>query len=172
MYIEFGILMVGILAGVLSGLFGIGGGIVMVPTLIAFFGMGMLNANATSLAAMLLPVGLLGVINYYKAGYINIKDSLWIAGGLLIGSYFGAELAISVNVSILSKLYAGFLLYIAVSYLNIPEFFSRKDPKVEITNPFNPEMKSVWLFIALGLFAGLIAGIFSSVLFNGILGAT
>jgi len=160
MYIEFGILMVGILAGVLSGLFGIGGGIVMVPTLIAFFGMGMLNANATSLAAMLLPVGLLGVINYYKAGYINIKDSLWIAGGLLIGSYFGAELAISVNVSILSKLYAGFLLYIAVSYLNIPEFFSRKDPKVEITKPFNPEMKSVWLFIALGLFAGLIAGMF------------
>ena len=47
-----------------------------------------------------------------------------------------------------------------MSYLNIPEFFSRKDPKVEITKPFNPEMKSVWLFIALGLFAGLIAGMF------------
>ena len=160
MLIEFGILIVGILAGILSGLFGIGGGIVMVPTLIAFFGMGMLNANATSLAAMLLPVGLLGVINYYKAGYINIKDSLWIAGGLLIGSYFGAELAVSVNVSILSKLYACFLLYIAISYLNIPEFISRKKAAVETIAPVNHELISVWFFIALGLFAGFIAGMF------------
>ena len=160
MFIESGILIVGILAGVLSGLFGIGGGIVMVPTLIAFFGMGMLNANATSLAAMLLPVGLLGVINYYKAGYIKIKDSLWIAGGLLIGSYFGAELAIAVNVSLLSKLYACFLLYIAISYLNLPEFFSPKNETIEIIKPVNHEINSVWLFIALGLFAGLIAGMF------------
>ena len=160
MLIEFGILAVGILAGVLSGLFGIGGGIVMVPTLIAFFGMEMLNANATSLAAMLLPVGLLGVINYYKSGYINIKDSLWIAAGLLFGSYFGAELAVSVNVSLLSKLYAGFLLYIAISYLNIPGLISHKNGTVEVIKPLNHEPISVWLFIALGLFAGLIAGMF------------
>lgn len=160
MLIEFGILIVGIFAGILSGLFGIGGGIVIVPTLIAFFGMGMLNANATSLAAMLLPVGLLGVINYYKAGYINIKDSLWIAAGLLFGSYFGAELAVSVNVSLLSKLYAGFLLYIAISYLNIPALISRKVTTVENIKPVNHEQISVWLFIALGLFAGIIAGMF------------
>jgi len=160
MLIEFGILLVGIFAGVLSGLFGIGGGIVMVPTLIAFFGMGMLNANATSLAAMLLPVGLLGVINYYKAGYIKIKDSLWIAAGLLFGSYFGAELAVSVNVSLLSKLYAAFLMYIAISYLNIPTLISRKKTTVEIIKPVDHEQISVWLFIALGLFAGLIAGMF------------
>jgi uncharacterized protein len=160
MLIEFGILAVGIVAGVLSGLFGIGGGIVIVPTLIAFFGFGMLNANATSLAAMLLPVGLWGVINYYKAGYINIKDSLWIAAGLILGSYFGAELAVSVNVSLLSKLYAGFLLYIAISYLNIPELISHKKTTVETIQPVNREQISVWLFIALGLFAGIIAGMF------------
>jgi len=160
MLIEFGLLVVGIFAGVLSGLFGIGGGIVIVPTLIAFFGMGMLNANATSLAAMLLPVGLLGVINYYKAGYIRIKDSLWIASGLLFGSYFGAELAVSVNVSLLSKLYAGFLLYIAISYLNIPTLISCKKTTAEIIKPVNHDQISVWLYIALGLFAGIIAGMF------------
>ena len=57
--IIFGIVVIGILAGIMSGLFGIGGGIVIVPTLIAFVGMDILNANATSLAAMLLPVGIL-----------------------------------------------------------------------------------------------------------------
>ena len=61
---ELAFLLLGICAGIMSGLFGIGGGIIMVPSLIAFFGMGILNANATSLAAMLLPVGVLGVIAY------------------------------------------------------------------------------------------------------------
>jgi len=123
---EVGILLVGILAGVLSGLFGIGGGIVMVPTLIAFFGMAMLDANAASLGAMLLPVGIFGVINYYKAGYIKINESLWIALGLLLGSFAGAEIALSVNIGLLAKLYALFLLYVAVSYFNIPALFKKK----------------------------------------------
>ena len=120
---EIGILIVGILAGVMSGLFGIGGGIVMVPTLIAIFGMNMLDANATSLAAMLLPVGIFGVINYYKAGYINLKDSLWIALGLFGGSFFGAELAVTLDVNLLAKLYAAYLLWIAVGYFDIPSYF-------------------------------------------------
>lgn len=158
---EFGILIVGILAGIMSGLFGIGGGIIMVPSLIAFFGMDMLNANATSLAAMLLPVGVLGVVAYYKAGYINIKESLWIAVGLLSGSYFGAELAISVDVKLLSKLYAGFLLYVAVGYLDIPRLFRPKNhpPKVQPL-PDEKIHRSFWLYIALGVFAGVFAGLF------------
>ena len=82
-----GFLILGVAAGILSGLFGIGGGIVMVPSLIVIFGMGILDANATSLAAMLLPVGVLGVIAYYRAGLINVKDSLLIAGGLFLGSF-------------------------------------------------------------------------------------
>jgi len=122
-----GILILGIVAGVLSGLFGIGGGIIMVPTLIAVFGMEMLNANATSLAAMLLPVGVLGVITYYKSGYVNVRNALWISAGLLIGSFFGAELAVAVDVKILSKLYAVLLLYVAVGYLDIPALFKRKN---------------------------------------------
>jgi uncharacterized protein len=153
------IILVGIAAGVMSGLFGIGGGIIMVPTLIAFLGMDILNANATSLAAMLLPVGILGVINYYKAGYIKIKDSLWISAGLLLGSYFGAELALSVNINLLAKLYAVFLLYVAVGYL-IPTFVGVKKQAVETISKEKQKKHSFWQFSGLGALAGIIAGMF------------
>jgi len=159
---EIGILIVGIIAGVMSGLFGIGGGIIMVPSLIAIFGMGMLNANATSLAAMLLPVGILGVITFYKAGYINLRNALWISVGLLSGSFFGAELAIAVDVKVLSKLYAAFLLYVAIGYLDIPKLLRGKKHQKVVIPPVNGEniKYSFWLFIALGIFAGVIAGLF------------
>ena len=159
---EIGILIVGIIAGVMSGLFGIGGGIIMVPSLIAFFGMGMLNANATSLAAMLLPVGILGVVTFYKAGYINVRNALWISLGLLSGSFFGAELAVSVDVKVLSKLYAAFLLYVAIGYLDIPKLLWGKKHEKVVLPPANGEniKYSFWLFIALGIFAGVIAGLF------------
>lgn len=158
---EIGILILGIIAGVMSGLFGIGGGIVMVPSLIAIFGLDLLNANATSLAAMLLPVGALGVMAYYKAGYINLKESLWISFGLLLGSYFGAELAISVDERLLSKLYAGFLLYVAIGYLDIPKLFRKKNhPKNSPTAQSTNVKYAVWKFIVLGIGAGVFAGLF------------
>ncbi|MBV5282826.1 MAG: sulfite exporter TauE/SafE family protein [Paludibacter sp.] len=157
---EIGILIVGILAGVMSGLFGIGGGIVMVPTLIAIFGMNMLDANATSLAAMLLPVGVFGVINYYKAGYINLKDSLWIALGLFGGSFFGAELAVSLDVNLLAKLYAAYLLWIAVGYFDIPSYFSRNKNKKQTNDNKAKTHHAVWQFIFIGVLAGVIAGMF------------
>ncbi|MDD5184556.1 MAG: sulfite exporter TauE/SafE family protein [Paludibacter sp.] len=159
---DIGILILGILAGELSGLFGIRGGIIMVPALIAIFGMDMLNANATSLAAMLLPVGILGVINYYKAGFVNIKNSLWLALGLFAGSFLGGELAISIDVKLLSKLYAAFLLYVAVGYLDIPAVISRIIKRQKKEKPISVEKKhySLWLFIVVGIFAGVIAGMF------------
>lgn len=157
---EIGILIVGILAGVMSGLFGIGGGIVMVPTLIAIFGMNMLDANATSLAAMLLPVGIFGVMNYYKAGYINLKDSLWIALGLFGGSFFGAELAVTLDVNLLAKLYAAYLLWIAVGYFDIPSYFSRNKNKKQINDIKAKTHRAVWQFIFIGVLAGVIAGMF------------
>jgi len=158
---EIGILIVGIVAGIMSGLFGIGGGIIMVPSLIAIFGMGMLNANATSLAAMLLPVGVLGVVAYYKAGYIDVKNALWISVGLLAGSFFGAELAVSVDEKVLSKLYAGFLLYVAIGYLDIPKLLRGKNhPKKENVISDEKIQHSFWLFILMGIFAGVIAGLF------------
>jgi len=155
---EIGLLILGIFAGILSGLFGIGGGIVMVPALIAFFGMAILDANATSLAAMLLPVGILGVISYYKAGYINLKDALWISLGLLAGSYFGSELAVNIQGALLAKLYACFLIYIAIDYLNIPSMIHKK--KNDVKKVPSESVHPVWQFIVLGVFTGVIAGMF------------
>lgn len=167
-------LLLGVAAGILSGLFGIGGGIVMVPSLIALFGMDILNANATSLTAMLLPVGVFGVIAYYKAGLINIKESLWIAFGLFIGSFIGGEFAVNVSESVLAKLYSGFLLYIALSYFDvftkIKEFRIRKTSKDKSMKSFSTSVvsgskglsspKPFWAFILVGFAAGIFAGMF------------
>ncbi len=158
---EIGLLILGICTGIMSGLFGIGGGIVMVPSLIAIFGMGLLDANATSLAAMLLPVGALGVVTYYKAGFIDIKNALWISAGLLCGSYFGAEAAVTLDVKILSKLYAAILVYVAVSYFDVPKFLkSKKQKKVENQTLPKEIHYYFWQFILLGLVAGVFAGLF------------
>lgn len=154
-----GFLFLGIAAGILSGLFGIGGGIVLVPSLIVIFGMDILDANATSLAAMLLPVGILGVWAYYKAGLINIKDSLLISLGLFLGSFIGGKFAVNISESLLAKLYAAILLYIALSYFDIFAYFKKKkEPKVITTPTF--VKKPVWIFIAVGIAAGIFAGLF------------
>lgn len=155
-----GYLILGLAAGVLSGLFGIGGGIVMVPSLIIIFGMDILDANATSLAAMLLPVGALGVWAYYKAGMIDVKESLWIALGLFLGSFIGAEFAINISQALLTKLYAGILLYIALSYFDIKSLFKKKILKPSVVKENKQPDKSIWAFVMVGIGAGVFAGLF------------
>lgn len=120
--------------------------------------MDILDANATSLAAMLLPVGILGVISYYKAGLVKIKESLWIALGLFLGSFAGGEFAVNIDESLLAKLYAGILLYVALNYLDIFSYFKKKKnlkPMKHINVP-----KPVWMFILVGVGAGIFAGLF------------
>jgi len=156
---EVGFLVLGIVAGILSGLFGIGGGIVMVPSLIVFFGMDILDANATSLAAMLLPVGVLGVIAYYKAGLINVRDSLWIAGGLFLGSFAGGEFAMTVSESFLAKLYAIILIYIAFNYLDVTSWF-KKGKKSKAAVSAVAVQKPFWMYVLVGVGAGVFAGLF------------
>jgi uncharacterized protein len=110
-------LAIGILAGILSGMFGVGGGIVIVPVLMFFFGMPQLNATATSLLALLLPVGLFGVIEYYRSGKIppeNIWFGLFIAAGLSVGALFGAKLALYLPGKTLQKTFAVFLGIVAL----------------------------------------------------------
>jgi len=158
---EIGILILGIVAGVMSGLFGIGGGIVMVPSLIAIFGMDILNANATSLGAMLLPVGIFGVMAYHKAGFINVRNALWISLGLFAGSFFGGEIAVSLDEKILSKFYAGILLYVALGYLDIPKLLRRKKSTDDANSVPIPVIEyPFWQFILLGIGAGVFAGLF------------
>ncbi len=109
-----GFFLVGILAGILSGLFGIGGGLIIIPALIFFFKMNQHLAQGTSLGALLLPVGLLGFIEYWRHGHVNIKGALLIALGLFIGAYFGAYIANLIPTKTLSKLFAIFLIFVAI----------------------------------------------------------
>jgi uncharacterized membrane protein YfcA len=111
------LLAVGLVAGVLSGMFGIGGGIVIVPALIYFLKLKQLEALGTSLAALIPPVGLLGAAEYYRSGFINLKFAAIIAGGLFVGAYFGAKLMISLPAGVARKVYAVFLIAVALQML-------------------------------------------------------
>ena len=102
---------IGLAAGILSGLIGIGGGIIMVPLLL-LMGFTQQQAQGTSLAALLPPVTLLAVINYYKAGYIDWRFAIIIALVFVVGGYFGSKLAINIDQKILKKIFAVTLLLI------------------------------------------------------------
>ena len=108
---------VGLAAGVAAGMFGIGGGLIIVPALIFLLGLKEKQAIGTSLAALIPPVGLLGAAEYYRSGYINIKYAALIAVGLFIGAYFGAKLVISMPDALIRRIYAIFLLAIAARML-------------------------------------------------------
>jgi uncharacterized membrane protein YfcA len=108
------LLAVGLFAGVLAGLFGIGGGLVIVPALLLLFKMKELDALGTSLAALIPPVGLLGAFEYYRNGHMNIKFAALIACGLFIGAYFGAKMVMPLPPLLIRRLYAGFLLIVAI----------------------------------------------------------
>jgi uncharacterized membrane protein YfcA len=107
-------LAIGLGAGVLSGLFGIGGGIVIVPALILLAKMTATKATGTSLGALLLPVGALGAWTYYRNGNIDIRASLWIALGIFLGAWFGAQVAQHLPPLILKRMFAVLLVVVAV----------------------------------------------------------
>ncbi len=112
-----GLLAVGVSAGVLSGMFGVGGGIIIVPALVLLFGMTQQGAIATSLMALLLPVGFLGVMEYFRAGKIsgeNILIGIVIAAGLFAGASFGAKIAIHLSGEMLRKAFAVFMGIVAL----------------------------------------------------------
>ena len=107
-------LLIGLGAGVLSGLFGIGGGVVIVPALIFLARMQPQTATGTSLAALLLPVGALGAYEYYKHGQLNLVAAALIALGLFIGAGFGARYSLTLSGVTLRRMFAVFLALIAV----------------------------------------------------------
>jgi hypothetical protein len=107
-------LAIGLLAGVLSGLFGIGGGILIIPALILLAKFHAKLAIGTSLGAMLLPVGLLGAYAYYQQGNISIKASLFIGVGLFLGAYVGAKLAHGLSGATLQRMFAVFIVLMAI----------------------------------------------------------
>lgn len=109
---------IGVLAGLLSGFVGVGGGIVIVPALIYLLGASQFEAQGTSLAVIMMPVGLFGVINYYKAGHINITYAALIAVAFVLGSYFGSKYALKVPEHKVKFMFGIFLLYISFKMLS------------------------------------------------------
>jgi hypothetical protein len=103
---------IGLTAGVLAGMFGIGGGIVIVPALILFAGFAPRVANGTSLAVFLLPVGALGAYTYYKEGHVKVSAALIMAIGLFLGSYLGARINQQMSALALKR---GFALLLVVT---------------------------------------------------------
>ncbi len=108
-----GLLALGLAAGVFSGMFGVGGGLVIVPALMIIFKMKELDALGTSLAALVPPVGLLGAAEYWRGGHIHVRPAAIIAIGLFIGAYFGARIITSLSPEAIRRIYAGFLLVVA-----------------------------------------------------------
>jgi uncharacterized protein len=111
------LILIGLIAGIFGGMFGIGGGIIVIPALVFFMGLTQHQAEGTNLAFMLAPVGLLAVINYYKSGYVNVKYSLIIAAAFVIGAYFGSVWAIKLEPTILKKAFGVFIILIGIKML-------------------------------------------------------
>ncbi len=111
------LLCIGLLAGILSGMVGIGGGIVIVPALIYFMNMSQHEAQGTSLAVLLLPVGVFAVYYYYNAGYVDIKFSLIIAITFVVGGLIGSKIAISVDQNVLKRVFGIFMLLISLKMI-------------------------------------------------------
>lgn len=107
-------IVIGLLAGVLSGLFGIGGGVLIVSAMVVILRIPILEATGTSLAALLLPVGLLGALEYYRAGNVHLVPAAIIAGGLFVGTWVGARWAHALGPVTLQRMFAVFLVVMAV----------------------------------------------------------
>jgi uncharacterized membrane protein YfcA len=114
----------GMATGALSSVVGVGGGIILVPALIYIFGYPQMDAQGVSLALLMFPVGMLGVIQYYKAGHVNFNLVGIIAIGFVIGSFFGSKLALSLPHDVIKKAFAILMLVIAIKML----FFDQKKP--------------------------------------------
>jgi uncharacterized protein len=107
-------ILIGVAAGVLSGLFGIGGGVVIVPALLLVAGMSPLTATGTSLGALLLPVGALGAWEYYRKGQLDMRVAMLLALGLFVGAFFGARVAQLLTPVQLKRAFAVFLVLVAI----------------------------------------------------------
>jgi len=116
-----GLILLGLFAGFISGVVGIGGGVIIVPLLVMLFGFTEHSAQGTTLALLILPLGILAAMSYWQKGYIDIKAALLISAGFEIGGYFGGKYAILLSDQVLKKIFALLLIAIAVKLL----FFSK-----------------------------------------------
>jgi uncharacterized membrane protein YfcA len=125
------LLIIGLAAGFLSGLVGIGGGIIMVPALVFFLGLSQKQAQGTSLGVLMLPVVALAVWQYHKQGHINFNYVFLIAVAFITGGYLGSKMAIGLSDDKMKKIFAVVMLLLSIKML----FFdnNKKDSSTEST---------------------------------------
>ncbi len=127
------LLIIGLVAGIMGGLVGIGGGIVIVPALIYFLSFTQKEAQGTSLGILLLPIGILGVWQYYKAGYVDMRIVWLVAVGFLAGSYFGSKIALALPQETVKKIFAILMIAVAFKMLFIDKKVKDDEPG-KVTN--------------------------------------
>lgn len=110
------LILIGLFAGAMSGFVGIGGGVIIVPALVYIIGLSQHEAQGTSLILMLPPIGILAVMNYYKAGQIN-STTIWygviIAIAFILGGYFGSRISLKLNANVVKLVFGVLMLYIS-----------------------------------------------------------
>ncbi|MFQ3566302.1 MAG: sulfite exporter TauE/SafE family protein [Aggregatilineales bacterium] len=159
---QIALLILGIAAGVLSGMFGIGGGVVIVPLLVTLFGYELQAAVGTSLAALLMPVGIFAVLEYWRAGKLRLPIAAIVAFGLIFGGLAGAELALSLPTATLQRLYGLFLLYASWRFMEPRKWLAQV--RAHLPTPRDEETTTTsaawYVLLAVGLGAGVISGMF------------
>ena len=108
------LVIIGLMAGVFGGMFGVGGAIIMIPALVYFLGVDQHTAQGTSVAIMLPPIGLFAAYNYYKAGQVNIWYAVIIAVTFLVGGYFGSKIALALPENLMKKIFGILLILVAL----------------------------------------------------------
>ena len=108
------LLLIGLIAGTIGGSMGVGGGIVIVPALILFFGFSQHTAQGTSLAVLMFPMAIFGAYNYHKNGYVNIKYALILVLAFAVGQYLGSLVSVNLPERLLRKVFGGFVVLVGL----------------------------------------------------------
>lgn len=108
------LIVIGLLAGMFSGLLGVGGGVIMIPLMVFALGFTQHEAQGTSLAVLAVPVTLIAAYNYYEAGHVNWKYAAVIAVTFVVGAYFGSKFAVSIDQALLKKIFGFVLIVVAL----------------------------------------------------------
>ena len=111
------LVLIGLLAGILSGFVGVGGGLIIVPALVYIMGLSQHEAQGTSLGVLLLPVGILAVVNYYKAGALDIRYALIIALAFVLGGYFGSKWSLVLSETVVRRVFGAIMLVGAIKLM-------------------------------------------------------
>jgi uncharacterized membrane protein YfcA len=111
------LLLVGLIAGMASGMVGIGGGIIIVPALVYFLSMTQHQAQGVSIGMLLMPVGFLAAMNYYKSGNLNFKYSLIIGATFVIGAWIGSKISLNIDEALMRKIFGVFILLMALKMI-------------------------------------------------------